>query len=263
MALINCDFFSETLKISTSMSVILPQETHNQIGLQGACDNKSTPVLYLLHGLSDDNTAWIRRTSIERYAAKFGFAVIMPNVHRSFYLNMEHGGAYWDFINEELPELVNNFFNLSSEQDDTFIAGLSMGGYGAFKSAFISPEKFAACASLSGSMDVANRTKSIMDIEECTNIFGSKDKKTYDLFTIIKDLKDSQKKIPQIFQCCGTEDFLYDDNIKMKEFLTQLRIPFTYQEEQGEHTWDYWDKKIVDVLRWMRKIHKYNGDNNE
>ena len=70
-------------------------------------------MLYLLHGLSDDDTIWLRRTSIERYVAPLGLAVVMPQVHRSFYLDEAHGGRYWTFLSEELPEVVAWFFRVS------------------------------------------------------------------------------------------------------------------------------------------------------
>jgi S-formylglutathione hydrolase FrmB len=96
-------------------------------------------VLYLLHGLSDDDTAWLRRTSIERYVSELGLAVVMPQVHRSFYSDELHGLRYWTFLSDELPQLVDSFFHVSTRREDTFVAGLSMGGYGALKWALRQP----------------------------------------------------------------------------------------------------------------------------
>ncbi len=122
--------------------------------MAGAGTDAPPPVLYLLHGLSDDDTIWLRRTSIERYVAEFGLAVVMPQVHRSFYLDGEYTGAYWTFVAEELPALVAGFFRVSQAREDTFVAGLSMGGYGAMLHALRQPGRFAAAASLSGALDV-------------------------------------------------------------------------------------------------------------
>jgi S-formylglutathione hydrolase FrmB len=144
MALVNCDFFSETLEVSTSMTVILPQRTRGQIGLSGGT---AGGLLYLLHGLSDDHTIWLRRTSIERYAAPRGLAVVMPAVHRSFYADERHGHRYWTFLSQELPELVSSFFRIAAGPAETYVAGLSMGGYGALKWALREPSRFAAAAS--------------------------------------------------------------------------------------------------------------------
>src|SRR5687768_14990413 len=133
MALIHCDFFSDVLGLSTSMTVILPQATTRQIGMNGAVRADAHATLYLLHGMSDDHTMWVRRTSIERYVTPLGLAVVMPAVHRSFYTDMAHGANYWTFISEELPLLARSFFPLATRREANFVAGLSMGGYGAFK----------------------------------------------------------------------------------------------------------------------------------
>ena len=156
MALLRCDFFAETLGLSTSMTVILPQETSRQIGMAGAA-REDVPVLYLLHGLSDDDTIWSRRTSIERYVAPLGIAVVMPQVHQSFYADEVHGLPFWTFLTEELPELVHGFFRTSTAREDTFVAGLSMGGYGAMKWALREPHRFAAAASLSGALGLSDQ----------------------------------------------------------------------------------------------------------
>ena len=110
MAFIECKFHSESLKLATSMNVILPQQTSSQIGLKGKSSKGKFPVLYLLHGMSDDETIWSRRTSIERYVAPLGIAVVMPCAGRSFYTDMATGPKYWTFISEELPAIVRSFF---------------------------------------------------------------------------------------------------------------------------------------------------------
>src|SRR5882724_2530549 len=146
MALIDCKFFSETLGMCSSMRVILPGTTERRIGdvgvsRAGQAAFRGHPTLFLLHGMSDDETIWTRCTSIERYAAPLGLAVVMPNVHRSFYTNMLHGYRYWDFVSQELLEKARGFFPLSSAREDNFVAGLSMGGYGALKLALTLPEQ--------------------------------------------------------------------------------------------------------------------------
>src|SRR3712207_9322757 len=100
------------------MTVLLPQRTSTQIGLSGAVRGDAHPTLYLLHGLSDDDTVWVRRTSIERYVAPLGLAVVMPQVQRSFYADMACGNRYWTFLTEELPELVRSFFRLSARSEE-------------------------------------------------------------------------------------------------------------------------------------------------
>src|SRR5688572_19037026 len=145
-------FFSDTLGFHTSMSVLMPKRTLPDMKKERAPKYRT---LYLLHGHSDDHTAWQRWTSIERYAEGLNLVVVTPAVHLSFYNDMAHGGEYWQFISEEVPTLVRDMFGLSAARKDNFVAGLLMGGYGAFRMALTHPERFAAAASLSGAVDIS------------------------------------------------------------------------------------------------------------
>lgn len=258
MAFIQCDFFSDVLGFSTSMNVILPQQTTSQIGLNGSKTKLKYPVLYLLHGLSDDHTIWMRRTSIERYVASLGIAVVMPNVNKSYYVDMVHGDKYGEFVSHELQETVQSFFPISDKREDNFLAGLSMGGYGAFLIALSNPAKFAAAASLSGALDIKASIdrREVEDKEFFQNIFGETNKlkgSKYDLFALSEKLAQSDTLLPKLYQCCGTEDFLYDDNKKFKSHIEKLSFDYTYQEGAGIHNWDYWDINIQKILQWMIK----------
>ena len=157
MAFFDCHFFSDALGLTVSAHVLIPQESTRQIGMESRPARAAYPTLYLLHGLSDDHTIWMRRTSIERYAAAKNIAVVMPAVGRSFYQDMASGPRYWTYLSEELPRLMRQFFPLSSLREDNFAAGLSMGGYGALRLGLACPERFAAAASLSGALDLAGR----------------------------------------------------------------------------------------------------------
>jgi putative tributyrin esterase len=252
MALIQCDFYSEALGLSTSMTVILPQQTYTQIGMTGQVTAAKHPTLYLLHGLSDDHTIWLRRTSIERYAADLGLAVVMPAVHRSFYQDMANGLNYWTFVSEELPAIAQSFFPLSQQREDNYVAGLSMGGYGAFKLALNHPERFAAAASLSGALVI----EGIFDryIKDSKLIFEDKSRiagSSSDLFAVSERLAHSDQPKPLLYQYCGTEDFMYEENIKFRNHAQALGLPLTYIEAPGDHRWSYWDEYIQHVLQWL------------
>lgn len=255
MALIQCNFFSEVLNLSTSMTVILPQETTSQIGMQNKKEGKKHQTLYLLHGLSDDDTIWTRRTSIERYVAPLGLAVVMPQVHQSFYTDMVYGNRYWTFLTEELPQIASSFFPLSEKREDNFVAGLSMGGYGAFKWALHHPDKFAAAASLSGALDMANSV--IRKNDDARKglfrlIYGDQEiaGTANDLLWLLEQ-GDKLEQKPLLFQSCGTEDFLYEDNLSFHEACLKSSYELTYQFPPGEHEWGYWDSRIQDVLAWL------------
>jgi S-formylglutathione hydrolase FrmB len=257
MAFIQCDCFSEALGMCISMDVVLPQATQRQIGMTGAVRGERHPTLYLLHGLSDDHSIWMRRTSIERHVAEAGLAVIMPCVHRSFYTDMVHGYKYWTFISEEVIELAQQFFPLSPKREDRFVAGLSMGGYGAFKLAMHLPEKFAAGASLSGAVDMASRDNA--DLREdlrndLTLVYGGPEKiagTEHDLMHVAAELAGSKGPRPKLYQWCGTDDFLYPQNLSFRDHAQKLGLDLTYEEGSGGHEWSCWDRQIQRVIEWL------------
>lgn len=247
MALFHCNFHSSALQIAASMDVILPQAAC----LRGG----KLPTLYLLHGLSDDHTIWQRRTSIERYVEPLGLAVVMPAVNRSFYTNMAHGAKYWTFVSEEVLRLAQSFFPLSTERAECFVAGLSMGGYGAFKLGLTFPDRFAAAASLSGALDMAQRLEEVEEERqaEFEDVFGDLNAlkgSEHDLFHLA-DKVAGYRIQPRLYQCCGAEDFLYAGNVRFREHAQKLGLDLTYEEGPGEHEWGYWDRQIQKVLAWL------------
>lgn len=249
MAFVQCEFYSETLGCARSLNAILPQRA--RLGP----DDRS-PVLYLLHGLSDNHTTWMRRTAIERYVRHLDVVVIMPSADRSFYTNMKQGYPYWDYIALELPEICAGLFPISSRREDTFAVGQSMGGYGAFKLALTFPERFAAAASLSGALDlVASWDERNDRLPEWRRIFGSPaelEGGPDDLAALARRLAArAPEERPRLLQCCGTEDFLYPGN---KSFLAQARaagLEVLYEEGPGGHDWAVWDANIERVLEWL------------
>jgi putative tributyrin esterase len=254
MALVRCDFFSDVLGMGTSMTVLLPQQTSAQIGLPGRSAAGDPPVLYLLHGLSDDDTAWTRHTSIERYVAPLGLAVVMPQGARSFYTDEEHGNRYWTFLTEELPAICRGFFRLSDRRSDTFVAGLSMGGYGAAKWMLRHPGRFAAAASLSGALDIGRLTReenAERDPRIWDTIFGGRpvDGSPDDLLALLD--KPAGVPLPALYVSCGTEDHLYDDNVRFVDAARRRNVPLTVDFGPGEHDWAYWDATILKVLAWL------------
>ena len=255
MALIRCDFFSDVLGLSTSMTVILPQETSAQIGMSGTARSDDHPTLYLLHGLSDDDTIWLRRTSIERYVAPLGLAVVMPQVHRSFYTDEAHGDRYWTFLSEELPAVVRSFFRVSDRREDTFVAGLSMGGYGAFKWALRQPERFAAAASLSGVLDIVRLVQNAVGDRQrlFDAVFGDRpvEGTADDVLWLLNKADAAVGNVPKLYVCCGSEDELYADNLKYVEAAKARGADVTADLGAGAHEWGYWDSKIQDVLAWL------------
>ena len=253
------NFFSESLGMRATISVLLPQRTAAE-RLAGTKHQPKYRSLYLLHGYSDDHTAWQRWSSIERYAEGLNLAVIMPSVHLSFYADMVHGGQYWQFISQEVPALMHDMFPLSDKRADNFVAGLSMGGYGAFKLALTHPDRFAAAASLSGAVDIREVVKAHDDPENETwlqnmrNVFGDLRKvpgSEHDLFKLATQHAKNAAKKPKLYMSCGTEDQLHPDNLRLRDHLSGLPYQLTYTDGPGEHNWAYWDMMIQKVLAWL------------
>ncbi len=249
-------FWSEVLSCRGTVSVLLPQRG---IGEKSGPYAPPFRVLYLLHGYSDDQTAWMRWTSIERYVEGLNLAVVMPAAQNSFYTDMAHGGQFFTFLTEELPAILHDLFPLSQKREDTYVAGLSMGGYGAFKLAMSRPDLYAAAASLSGALDMGHeitRHREEVDefwLENMRNIFGQPEKFTSgpnDLFSLTEKVAKSKMK-PRLYQYCGRSDFLYQDNLRFRDFIRPLGFDHTYEENQGGHTWDNWDTYIQKVLSWL------------
>ena len=249
MAQVSCSFFSDALEMGASVSVVLPQATEAQIGVEPVDGGADPPLLYLLHGLSDDHTAWLRYTSIERYAAAAGLAVVMPAVGRSFYADEVHGHRYWTFVSEELPRVMRSFFRLSGRPEDTFVAGLSMGGYGAFKLALTHPDRYAAAASLSGAVDVAELAGRPERSELFERAFGGAPGPADDLAALLAAADAGS--LPPLYVSCGTEDELLPMNRRFAAEAEAAGARVTTDFRPGEHEWGLWDAVIREVIDWL------------
>lgn len=255
MALIHLNFHSDTLGMAMQADVILPQKNTSLIGMQTS-ESETYKTLWLLHGLSDDNTIWQRRTSIERYASEKGIAVVMVNADRSWYCDMKYGGRYFTYLTDELPKICRHFFRgMSARREDNLVAGLSMGGYGALKCALTYPDRYIAAASLSGAVDIAAYVegKSEMSDPYWYSILGDFDKvrgSENDLFALADRLCEKAER-PRLFLWCGTEDHLISSNRRLKAHFDSLGIENTYKESEGDHSWHWWDLHIRDAIEFF------------
>ena len=253
MALAELNFYSEALGMQTTVNVIIPQKSSSgEIGIKSDAKDEKYKCLYLLHGLSDNHSIWLRRTSIERYAQEYGICVVMPCADKSFYTDMKDGGKYYTYIANELPRIIREFFNVSEKREDNFIAGNSMGGYGALKIGLRECDSFCACAGLSSVADIVGLTDTFRDVY--IPIFGEElnipDEEN--LFFLTQSYNNNPNK-PRIYMGVGTEDYMYKENIKLKEHIESLDFDFTYRESSGTHCWEFWDEYIQYVLEWMLK----------
>ena len=252
MALINLKFLSEVLGRNVDINVVVPQRsTNGEIGIANASGSEKYKTLLLLHGLSDDNSIWLRRSSIERYATEHGIAVVMPSGDRGFYTDMKHGDKYFTFIGEEVLKIAREFLPLSDKREDTFVAGNSMGGYGAFKIALKHPDKYCAAIGLSSVADI-NKFMDTYTPELKSNIFGDKIPQEEDLFYLLKNIKNSPIK-PKLYSCIGKGDFMYSENVELSRELKNCGCEYAYYETEGVHDWDFWDSEIRKALNWLVK----------
>ena len=256
MAFCELRYHSDALGRAVSVNVILPENAKTLIGMNvGAAEKFKT--LYLLHGLSDDHTIWARRTSIERYAADRGIAVVMPNGGRSWYTDMANGARYFTFITEELPRVCRSFFRgMSDKREDNIIGGLSMGGYGAVKAALAHPESYGACICLSGALDIASLKHHSPD--EWKAIFGYGLQNTdelrnscHDVYALARKNALEGKPFPKLYMWCGDNDYLLDGSIKFDKLLTDLGVEHRYEQSEGDHSWRWWDLHIQDGLDFV------------
>ena len=248
MAFLQVQFFSQTLNVASTVNVILP-EPDQGIGVSARKAKRAPKVLYLLHGYSDDHSIWMRRTSVERYAAGHNLAIVMPAVNHSFYCNEPYGERYWDYVSEELPAVMHRFFRLSDKPKDTFVAGLSMGGYGAMKLALTYPERFAAAGSFSGAVDIAGQIKRADSaaarlFPDPEKVAGSDD----DLLYLLEKNAGAPSK-PRLLVACGTADFLYPSHQKFVPALIKYGWEVHGQETpNATHEWGYWDALIKQFI---------------
>ena len=248
MALLHVNFYSRTLERETQMDVILPEAAKKLIGMEGVA-TRQCKTLYLLHGMSDDQTIWQRRTSIERYAAAYGLAVVMPTTDLGWYTDMYRGDKYFAFITRELPAVCRDLFPMMSpRREDTYVAGLSMGGYGALKCALRAGDVFSRGASLSGAADI----RQLPPGGYWEDVFGPREQipgSFNDLFAAAEALPPENR--PPLYMWCGTEDSLLPGNHALRDHLLALSYDLTYAESAGNHAWQWWDLRIQDVLRWL------------
>jgi S-formylglutathione hydrolase FrmB len=243
VALLNLKLSNQNhLRTSTSVSAIVP-ETGGPFS-----------VLYLLHGLSDDESVWLRRTSLERYAEKFNCLIVCPNGGRGFYTDsfVNPTQAYESFVIQDLIPFIDKTFKTNPRR--RMIAGNSMGGYGAFKFSFKYPQLFFAAASLSGSFFSGGPRDLKHDPifeKEYELIYGPRLRTCSErLFELASHAKG---KIPPLYFECGKQEELIEVNRQFSKHLKKLKVKHIYKEFEGVHDWDYWDAGIVRVLAWFQK----------
>lgn len=262
MSLIQMQLNSECLTRKAVIHVILPEMSEER-----RLENGKYPVLWLLHGATDDHTMWQRFTSIERYAQKRGIVVVMPSVEISFYTNTD-GGRYFDYVTEELPRVIQSYFPVSAERADNFVAGMSMGGYGTMKLGFTKPEQYAALGIFSSAnfIDIMGADNMVEGGKRAPlnfvrwQVFGTDDgdltkarNTEHDMRYLARLASESGKPLPKIFACCGTADSCHDAQKEDLAYFRSLPNPFdaVFFDSAGFHDFDFWDKWLDVFIQWL------------
>lgn len=263
MALIQVDFYSETLRKIVPIKAIIPNDPDLNPTKKKAGQHDNMQTLYLLHGYSGNYTDWVSGTRILDYAREYNLAVIMPSGENSFYLDDHEKSEYFgEYIGRELVDYTRRLFRLSHLREDTFIGGLSMGGYGALRNGLKYAETFSKIISFSGAFIylkiIENGCKAFDD--EVTSapykkrVFGDLNKlaaSDKNPVYLAERLKREEKAVPEIMMTCGTEDSLVSLNRKIKNQLNNAGIEIKYVEDTGSHDWYYWNKHLEEALRWL------------
>lgn len=262
---LTCHYFSLVLNRNVEINVVVPTpEGNEQITAEGKAQRYDyeggLPVVYLLHGAYGDNSSWMRFSSIERYAQAHNCIAVMAGVENSFYQDMVHGSRYFTYMTEELPAYITRIFPASKRREDTYIAGFSMGGYGAYFLALSRPDLYCKAASMSGALDIAalyeaaksgtvdspfDWRQSFGDVVD--HLAGS----DRDLFALYEKDK-AEGLVPELYQSCGDQDFLFEINRAAYQRFTALGAQIEYHEVPDHmHNWDFWDLDIRRILDWM------------
>lgn len=261
MAVLTCQFLSDTLKRIVPFTAVLPVDQNFEDNYQ---PGRPMQTLYLLHGLYGDHSDWLVRARVEELAMQNNLAIIMPAGENSFYIDWQQplGHDYGRFIGEELPAFTRRLFRLSDRREDTFIGGLSMGGYGALRNGLLYNETFSRIIALSSAAHIFEEEpgQSNNDIAWALSVFGDRKaaaETNCNPRVIVRDLlarkaADPATPIPEIFLACGDKDSLAPANRSLHDYLVESGLKVDYHEGHYDHEWDYWNLMLEQAVReWL------------
>ncbi|PKP16961.1 MAG: acetylesterase [Bacteroidetes bacterium HGW-Bacteroidetes-22] len=242
------NLFSQKLEMETSITILAPDHQSNQ----------PHRIVYLLHGLCGRSGDWIDYTMLPNYAGAYNTIFIMPEVARSFYSDMKFGLNYFSYITDELPQICRSNFNLSGDRENTAIIGASMGGYGALKCALSRTDLYGMCCSFSAPClflkEDLQRSEGVLNFKELYGesllrdfqaVFGEnipwspKD----DVVELAGRKKGNAEKL-KVYLACGTDDYLYHDNLRYSYILKDLQFDINFEEWKGNHNWYFFDEAL-------------------
>lgn len=261
MALIQVNYMSKALMRTVPVNVILPVDKLMPPGVPERVD-RPFKTLYLLHGVFGNYIDWLTGTNIQRWAEEKDLVVIMPSGDNMFYVDQQEShNNYGEFVGQELVEMTRRMFPLSRKKEDTFIAGLSMGGYGAIRNGLKYHDTFGCIGGLSSAMFIDGAEERNNDEplfiyrrDYAESIFGDlKKAKTSDMNPewLVKKLAGERVELPKVFLACGTEDELLEGSRKVRDYMSAAGADVTYEEGPGGHEWDFWNRYIKKFIDWL------------
>lgn len=261
MAFIQMNLLSKTLMRTVPVNVILPVDKMVFPGMPER-EDKPYKTLYLLHGVFGNYTDWVCGSRIQRFAEEHDLVVVMPSGDNAFYVDQPAGNNFFgEFVGKELVEITRKMFPLSHKREDTFIGGLSMGGFGALRNGLKYSDTFGCIISLSGALhleEMASRTKDTPFFLESRSYseacFGDLSKvleSDKNPRWLVKELKKAGKELPKIYMACGDQDSLLPVNKDMVKFLNEQGAEVTFEIGPGSHEWDFWDAYIKKAIEWL------------
>ncbi len=262
MAFSQFEFFSESLRRVVSFNILLPNDSPLEFIKDNENYKRETRTLFLLHGYSGNNRDWILESKINEFAIKYNIVVIFPNGDNSFYLDGKGvGSKYATYVGEELVNYTRRVFSLSNKKEDTYIGGFSMGGFGAIHTALKYNDTFSKAFALSSALiinEIKNKDESfstpIADYYYYESTFGNLNElenSENNPEELIRRLKSENKSIPSIFIACGKEDFLIEPNRDFHKFLIDNNVDVYYEEDEGNHNWEFWNKYLEPSIQWL------------
>lgn len=261
MAFVDTSVYSNVLRQDVHLDLFLPNDRLDHP------IKKPRGVIYFMHGLGSSEKQFREYTAANRYARENHMAMVYVSAPQSFYNDMKYGLKYYTYITEELPQLLSSLYNLNFPREKTFIAGLSMGGYGALRIGLSRPDIFGAVAAFSGACDIrgmARRLKEAGKLEgdsaSFLPVFGEdlKISDEQDIFCLVKKVSQLPKEQqPRIFTCCGKQDDLvdlYNQNRRLKDYIQSLPIEnYKYMEWDGVHDYSFWDRAMMHAIAFFLK----------
>ena len=261
MAFFECEYYSFATMSHRSFTAVIPLDPPPEGPVIPSYTAGPYPTVYLLHGYSGSRNDYLTMSGIALWAAQHRCAVIMPDGGNHFYVDVDAlGENYSRFIGEELVDVTRRMFNLSHRREDTVLAGLSMGGFGAILNGMLYPDVFGSVISMSAALIVEDILSGRIEKEHLPGvplryyetIFGPRDQLEKSdknpLYAAEQAL--ARGRAPRLFLSCGTEDFLWRNNLSFHEELEKMGYEHTFWTAPGVHDFDFWNRALPRGLDW-------------